>query len=131
MEPSREESLQAERDAKKVTDTKALPVLRAYRERLEKEAGALSKEAGSHNLRVGVILAAACLVAVYGFYKTLTVGAPVVVFVVAGVLTVIGAVLSAQWNKSQGTRRRHLEELHKKMLSAGQRIDGAERRLRE
>ena len=125
------EKIKAEVAAASRADAKALPLLRTYRQNLEKEAGALAAATRRYHIRLLVPAAAAGIVGSYALWETLTAGPPIVAWVVTGVLAACAFAVSRHRNSTQRERARHLEGLHAKMLSAGRRIDGAERRLRD
>jgi hypothetical protein len=130
MTQSPEDSREAEMAAEHTADTKALPLLLTYRQNLEKEAGVLEASARSYRTRLIVLCSVAGVVGLYALYTTMTSAPPVLALAITGALFV--AILFVSWRRSNMdlARRQQLDELHEKMLSAGRRIDGAERRLR-
>jgi hypothetical protein len=131
MDPSSVEDSHAFGTSVDEQDAKQLSTLRLYRERLEREAGRMAESERRHQLRLAVVGGAALLAALYAAWATLTSeNPPIITWVVTGVLAVVAAAFARGRNRSERERTRELDELHEKMLSAGRRIDGAERRMR-
>lgn len=130
MEVSSVENTRANAAEASKKDATALPLLRTYRESLEKEAGALGAATRRNHMLLIVLSAAAGIVGFYALWETLTASPPIVAWVIAGGLAIGAAAVAQRWKGKQRERTQHLEGLHEKMLSAGRKIDGAERRLR-
>jgi hypothetical protein len=111
--------------------TKNLPLLRAYRDKLEREAGELGAEAQRQQLVITGLGSVAAVAIVYSLYRQLTAEPPIVAWVISIVLALIAAGVARNRNSSKRERERHLAALHDKMHSIGRRIATAERRLGE
>jgi hypothetical protein len=130
VEHSSKEDIRTQAAAESRADAKALPLLRTYRENLQKEAGALGAVTRRYHTRLLILCAAAGIVGSYALWVTLRTAPPIGAWVVTVLLAISATAFAKHWNKRQRERTRHLEGLHDKMLSAGRRIEGAERRLR-
>ncbi len=130
MEPTSDEGLRAGAAAASAADAKALPMLRTYRDGLEREAGVISTATRTHKIRLAVLACAAAVAAAYSLLGTVGGEPPILGWVVTALLAVAAAVLARRRAGTERQRTRDLDDLHEKMLSTGRRIDGAERRLR-
>jgi hypothetical protein len=123
------DNLAAELDADKVETTKNLGLLRAYRDKLEREAGELGAQSQRHQIGITILASVAALAVVYSLWRQLTAEPPIVAWVISAVLAITAAAVSKHRSSTNRERERHLEALHTKMHSIGRRIATAERQL--
>jgi hypothetical protein len=114
----------------KAADTKALPKLVSYRQKLEREAGQLDVVARRHQILLLVVSAIAGVVTLYALWKTMTAEPPIVTWCIAAGFAIGAAVIARSGSGAERERARDRDVLHDKMRSTGRRIDAAERRLR-
>jgi hypothetical protein len=120
----------SEAEAEKAEAASVLPRLRAHRDSLELQGGAVATGERRHWTRLAIVGVAAAAATIYALYNSGGDSPPVLAWIVAIALGAVTAGLGYQWEREQAARRRDQEDLSAKMKQIGRRIDSAERTLR-
>jgi hypothetical protein len=126
-----DEAVRAEIAAAKAAAEGALPKLRALRQGLEREAGAMGVASRHAKLYMLACAGGSGLVGAYALLGTVGGTPPVIAWVVTSALAACALYLRYRSSGSEPEQRRELESLHTRMLAVGRQIDRAERMLRD
>ena len=127
---AKKQDTRSEAEAEKAEAASVLPRLRAHRDSLELQGGAVASGERRHWIRLAIVGVAAAAATIYALYNSGGDSPPILAWIVAIVLGAVTAGLGYQWEREQAARRRDQEDLSAKMKQIGRRIDSAERTLR-